>query len=330
MKKSGNIFARFFGVIIRGQTYLNILYLLLAMPLGVFYYVFLAGGILIGVPLVIVFLGILVLVAVFAAWVAFIAFERQLAIWLLRVEVPPYIPDPASHTNWISGLITNRVTWTGLLFLFIKLPLGVFSLTLLVLLFSTTVSFLSAPFIYNNQALSNLAFLPVEWTGWEIDTLYWAILLFIVGLLMVFLSLHILNITAWVWGVLSYWMLGRDSKDTQNNLDQLTPVHPDPVNQAAPVVIAGEIESQENTSEMDRVQDLDAAQDEDTDEVEIGKPDPSQPLITPPPESPKTRMIDESDLPSAKSSAINNPPPAWLLEEEGTPVSGEEDKEGGQ
>ena len=89
-------------------------------------------------------------------------------------------------------------------------------------------------------------------------------------------------------------------------------------------------ESQENTSEMDRVQDLDAARDEDTDEVEIGKPDPSQPLITPPPESPKTRMIDESDLPSAKSSAINNPPPAWLLEEEGTPVSGEADKEGGQ
>lgn len=321
MKKSGNIFGRFFGVIIRGQTYLNILYILLALPLGVFYYVFLAGGIILGVPLVIVFIGILVLIAVFAAWVAFIAFERQLAIWLLRVDVPPYIPDPSSHTNWISGLITNRVTWTGLLFLFLKLPLGVFSLTLLVVLFSTTVSFLSAPFIYTNQTLSNLAFLPVEWTGWEVDTLYWAVLLFVIGLLMIFLSLHILNIIGWVWGVLSYWMLGRGSKDMQEGVDQPTPVLPEPVYQAAPVVIAAETESQQRTSEVDSAQSLAGTIDEDTDEVEIGKPDPSQPLITPPPESPKTRMIDESDLPSAKSSAINNPPPAWLLEEEGTPVS---------
>lgn len=321
MKKSGNIFGRFFGVIIRGQTYLNILYILLALPLGVFYYVFLAGGIILGVPLVIVFIGILVLIAVFAAWVAFIAFERQLAIWLLRVDVPPYIPDPSSHTNWISGLITNRVTWTGLLFLFLKLPLGVFSLTLLVVLFSTTVSFLSAPFIYTNQTLSNLAFLPVEWTGWEVDTIYWAVLLFVIGLLMIFLSLHILNIIGWVWGVLSYWMLGRGSKDTQEGVDQPTPVLPEPVYQAAPVVIAAETESQQRTSEVDSAQSLAGTIDEDTDEVEIGKPDPSQPLITPPPESPKTRMIDESDLPSAKSSAINNPPPAWLLEEEGTPVS---------
>lgn len=321
MKKSGNLFGRFFGVIIRGQSYLNILYLLLALPLGVFYYVFLAGGIILGVPLVIVFIGILILIAAFAAWVAFIAFERQMAIWLLRVEVPPYIPDPASHTNWISGLITNRVTWTGLLFLFLKLPLGIFSFMLLTILFSTTVSFLSAPFIYSHQTLSSLAFLSVEWTGWEVNTLYRAVLLFFIGLLMIFVSMHILNITAWVWGVLSYWMLGRESKGTQDNLEQQTPVLPGPVIQAAPVVAADEIDSKENHQEIDSARDLDVTPEDDTEEVGLGKPDPSQPLITPPPDSPKTQMIDEDDLPSVKSAVVNIPPPAWLLEEEGTSVS---------
>jgi len=350
MNKSSNIFGRFFGVVIRGQTYLNILYLLLALPLGVFYYIYLVGLFVTGIPLVFIFIGILILIAVFAAWVAFVAFERQLAIWLLSVDVPPYMPevtDQKGSSGWIGGFLTNRVTWTGLLYLFLKFPLGVFSFVLLTTLFALTIAFLSAPFTYNLVPLD----VWVTWdVVWSVDTLWKAFILFVFGILMIFVSLHLLNIMAWIWGRLAYWMLGRkpqpapeedispppaieapvgDAPEVVNveaGNAQETPVDSEPqtaaalgsdpaeVQSAAGVAAAGAI-----SAEMD--ESLPAS------EVESSATSPpwdesggSDVLITPPP-SQETTYINEADLPSAKGvSAADISPPAWLLDEEAPAV----------
>ncbi len=45
---------RFFGVVARGQSYLNMIYLLLAFPLGVCYFVFLVTGLSLGIGLLII------------------------------------------------------------------------------------------------------------------------------------------------------------------------------------------------------------------------------------------------------------------------------------
>ena len=44
----------FFGVIAEPQSYINILYLLLAFPLGIAYFVFLVTGISVGAGLIII------------------------------------------------------------------------------------------------------------------------------------------------------------------------------------------------------------------------------------------------------------------------------------
>lgn len=328
-----SIFSKFFGVIIRGQTYLNILYMLLALPLGAFYYVFLVGGIVVGVPLMIIFIGILILIAVFAGWVAFIAFERQMAIWLLRVDVPPYIPESSNQdeaTGWISGLLTNRVTWTGLFFLFIKFPLGVFSFALMSFLFGITLALLSAPFTYNVYPLSDLIRSGIQASGWQVDTIGKAILLFLGGLLMIFVSFHLLNIMGWVWGRLAYWMLGRKSKKLVAAPVAPAPVEAEEVSLVA--VTSQEIvaspQAQTSAGERSADQQAEPAVNEKGVEPLItpppgGEAEQAAPIITPPPQ--ETSTEDEVDTPAEYVSKGAVSPPEWLLEEEAVagPPSGE-------
>lgn len=353
MKKSSNIFARFFGVIIRGQTYLNLLYLLLALPLGIFYYVYLVGQFVVGIPLVFIFIGILILIAVFAAWVAFVAFERQLAIWLLRADVPSYAPDTMdfkSSSGWIGGLLTNRVTWTGLLFLFLKFPFGVFSFVVLVTLLALTLAFLAAPFIYN------LFPFEVWFTNdmvWQVDTLWKALILFVIGFLMIFASLHLLNILAWIWGRMAYWMLGRESKPVEEQPissqpvavapvvmesgaadAELKAVPPDEAAELEAAPVAGVVAAEAAVAELDESPSTDDGAGETSLEETPPWEEPGDPdvLITPPPDgiegetpttaaptSQDTHYIDESELPTADGApAADNSPPEWLLEEGAT------------
>ena len=48
---------RFFGVFAEPQSYLNILFLFLGLPLGITYFVFLVAGFSVGVGLVVIWVG---------------------------------------------------------------------------------------------------------------------------------------------------------------------------------------------------------------------------------------------------------------------------------
>ena len=68
MNISQSSLAKFFGVALRSQTYLNLVYLLLAFPLGVFYFTLLVTGISLGFGLLIVWIGGFILAGMFVAW----------------------------------------------------------------------------------------------------------------------------------------------------------------------------------------------------------------------------------------------------------------------
>ena len=105
---------KFFGVVARGQSYLNIIYLLLALPLGIGYFTFVVTGISVGVGLVIVWVGIPILLLVLAGWYGLVAFERLLAIWLLRVDVPSMEREPPDEKGlWARLKATLICSRTG-------------------------------------------------------------------------------------------------------------------------------------------------------------------------------------------------------------------------
>ncbi len=208
--------AKFFGVAIRGKTYLNLVYLLLAFPLGLAYFIFLVVGITTGVPLVIVWVGLFILAAVFAIWYALVAFERQMAIKLLGEDIPPMNQkDTTGMSLWqkLVVAVKNPVTWKGLVYLFAKFPLGLVSFIVLVTLISLSASLIGAPFYYQyvhpqvNFTVNNALWNPV----WIIDTLPEALLASAVGLLIGLVSLHVFNGLAWISGKFARLMLGNFS-----------------------------------------------------------------------------------------------------------------------
>ena len=69
------------------QSYLNLLYLLLAFPLGIAYFVFVVTGLSLSVGLLIVWVGIPLLLGLLAASIGLASFERLLARQLLGVEI---------------------------------------------------------------------------------------------------------------------------------------------------------------------------------------------------------------------------------------------------
>jgi hypothetical protein len=69
------------------QAYLNLFYILVAFPLGVFYFVFLVSGLSTGISLLIVWAGIPILVLVGVGWWVLANFERLMAIYWLKEDV---------------------------------------------------------------------------------------------------------------------------------------------------------------------------------------------------------------------------------------------------
>ena len=208
--------------LLRPQSFVNIFYLLLSFPLGIAYFVFLVTGISLGFGLLIIWVGVPILGIVLAGSWVLCEFERMLAIGLLKEDIPPTArgdrvgraeTDVQSLSSgerffigmWrrLKGYLSDRLTWTGMLYLFLKFPLGIASFVIAVTLVSVTVALLAAPIAYL------FGDFDMSIGGWEIDTLWESGLLTLAGIPMVFVSLYLMNLTAFASGRLARVMLGR-------------------------------------------------------------------------------------------------------------------------
>lgn len=206
---------KFFGVVIRPQTYLNLAYLGLAFPLGLFYFIFFITGFSLGLPLTILWVGFFILAFVFAAAWLLTLFERQMAIWMLRVEIPPVAkPMPETSSVWerFKAYLGNPVTWKGLLYLILKFPLGTITFIIWTTCLALSFGLLASPFIY--------PYVVINLFDWQIQSLPAALIAFVAGLIVLPASLHLLNATAYLWGLYNRSMLG---------LTQQAPAAPAPV-----------------------------------------------------------------------------------------------------
>ena len=135
----------FFGVWLKGRTYLNILYMILLMPLGIFYFTY-------AVTLFSTFVGLLVTcVGIFLLYFFLISLPYFMVAqgWLMRVfvgielqrEKVEFAEDRTLVQKGMDAL-KNKVIWKSLLyFLFLAMPLGIITFTLAVTLLSVGLSF---------------------------------------------------------------------------------------------------------------------------------------------------------------------------------------------
>jgi len=205
--QESKIITKFFGVAIQGQTYLNLVYLFLAFPLGVIYFILLVTGFSLGFGLLILWVGVIILAGMFVAWWGCALFERQIAISLLQEDIPPMARNiPAGLQTWdlVKSYLANPVTWKSLAYLLVKFPLGIFTFVVLVTLITVTLGFLAAPVIF---PLCSNGTLYCGVADIHIDTLWKAIGCFFVGLVLFFPTLHIFNGLAWISGRFARAML---------------------------------------------------------------------------------------------------------------------------
>ena len=213
----------FFGVVADPQSYLNIIYLLLGLPLGIAYFVTMVTGISVGVGLAVVWVGIPILLLVFLVSWAMCQFERVLTNTMLKETIPPMArfgqpvagaPSLSGEERFFIGVwrrlkahLSDRLTWTGMVYLILKLPVGVASFTIAVTLVSVSLALVFAPaYMWASDPLE------FSWIGTgdrTIDGFAWSWILTLFGIPALFISLHIMNTTAFLSGKMARVMLGK-------------------------------------------------------------------------------------------------------------------------
>ncbi len=212
----------FFGVVADPQSYLNIIYLLLGLPLGIAYFVTLVTGISLGFGLAVIWVGVPILLLVFLISWAFCQFERVLTIGMLREDIPPMARSGQSEAGgsnlsgeerffigvWrrFKAHLSDRLTWTGMVYLFLKFPVGIATFTIAVTLVSVFIGLIFAPaYMWTSDPFE------FSWIGLgdrTVDPFPWSWILTLIGIPAFFISLHIMNATTFLSGKMARVMLG--------------------------------------------------------------------------------------------------------------------------
>jgi hypothetical protein len=202
-------FRAVFAPVIWWRTYARLLYLLLAFPLGLAYFVIYVTGAALGLGLLILSIGAVILALLIMAARPIAHFERFLARGLIGESIPP-IPAPRTvgpgFWRWLQGILKDSVTWKTLAFVLLRFPLGLASWILVVVLGTTAVALMGAPLAEPLGGTLNFG----PWTPTTPLEL-WGIALG--GLLAFVIVVHIVNGLAIGWGKLTRLAVTRRGVD---------------------------------------------------------------------------------------------------------------------
>jgi len=224
---------RFFGPLVQGSTYTRALYLLLGLPLGIFYFVFLVTSLSVGVGLVIIWVGVFILFGAVLAWRGLGLIERGLIEALLGEKIDP--PDSptitgTSYAKKARAIISDSYTWRSFAWLLLRFPLGIAGFVTTVVLVSVTFSLIAAPAALFAGDLAD-AFNDADFNigdsdfGWIQDIPEWTVwLLPIAGVLMAAVSAHIISGFGRLHGLMARPLLGPSEREQRAVLKQRTDV----------------------------------------------------------------------------------------------------------
>ena len=136
---------------------------------------------------------------------ALIAFERYQAIKLLNMEIAPMSAQPERDLGlWqrTKDFFTNPVTWKGLLYLFLKFPIGIAEFTIITTGLALSIGMIFAPLAY--------PWVTINFGFWVVDSFAEAIGVTFIGLLILPAVFHVFNFVAQLNGKFAKLMLGSD------------------------------------------------------------------------------------------------------------------------
>ena len=199
---------RLVGPIFDARTYGRILYMLLALPLGVAEFTFLVTAISFGFGTAITLIGIPILIGTVWAWRWLAQLERRVIGRLVGIEIPsPYRPDPARGRWWhrVAARLSDPATWKDLAFLLLQLPLGILSFSITVAVLGFGLRLLFAPAYYEPLA-------DGDWIAWiDVNSLAGALAVVPLGALILLLGIPGVGALARLYGWLASQLLGSNA-----------------------------------------------------------------------------------------------------------------------
>jgi uncharacterized membrane protein len=203
----------FFNVISDPRTYGALLYMLLSLITGIFYFTWTITGIsltagfailILGIPFALLFVGSIRLLSHVEGRIV----EGLLGVRMPRRMPPTTAPDESILTRIKEALVDMR-TWTSMFYLLLMLPLGViyFVVALVGLTVSIGVSGAAIYGLITNH--SNFQVGDVPWLDHLLHTAPGLFLVAAAGLLLFFVVLHIARAVGWMHGRIAEGLLVR-------------------------------------------------------------------------------------------------------------------------
>ena len=202
----------FLTPLVRARTHLRIAYLLLGLPFGIFYFVFLVTALSVGVGLVIIWVGVPILLAAVAVWRGMGSFERRFANGMLggSIKAPPppaaRSGDQSSETPWAraKAMLADSYTYRSFFWLLLRFPFGVAGFVIAVVGFSVSVALLAAPLALLFPDTWRVDAVPEVVEGLE----WLVVILPLVGVLVAGVTAHVVNGFAEVHLMVARLLLG--------------------------------------------------------------------------------------------------------------------------
>ena len=204
-----NPVAEFFLAPFRLRTYTNLLYLWLAFPLGLFYFVTLITGFSLGLGLLIVWVGLLVLLVMLLFVWLLGGFERVLAQGLLGARIPrrplPAVSD-VGVLRWLSAVLRSPALYKSVLFLGLKFPIGLAGWVFSLVGLSLALGMALTPIVYAFD-LGDL-----DWDLWAPHSFAESLPLVLVGAAVFLVTLNAQNLLCVLWRGMAEALLGSEEQ----------------------------------------------------------------------------------------------------------------------
>ena len=186
----------------------NLVYLLLALPLGVLYFVILITGYTLGAGLSITLVGIPILVTMIFVTYLLGDLDRAMTSKLLGVRIAKPEAKPSRDDSARSILVAQLKSvqfWKEFGYLLLKMPLGIVAFVVTITFVSVSLVLIAAPFIVTYIPDAEMTL----WYGLQIDTIQAAMVTSVVGLGLGVITVLLINGFAHVLGAISVWALGK-------------------------------------------------------------------------------------------------------------------------
>jgi hypothetical protein len=197
---------RILGVFLDPRAYGALLFMFLSLATGILYFTWAVTGLSLSAGLSILIVGLPFMLLFLASIRMFSLLEGRLVESLLGVRMPRRPRFAAQGSIWarLRTWLADRRTWTTLLYMVLKLPMGIFSFVLFTVLMSISLALLAAPItqLFLDQPLINL------YRDHYLYVPLWAFPLFwLAGLLDLLLVMHLARALGRAYGGIAKAML---------------------------------------------------------------------------------------------------------------------------